>query len=377
MTVSLLPSNATALERGLDLAGADLEARIAPGAEAIAGWKLDPQPALAPWLIHEYGLAPLTPFVPNLYDLLGDGIAWERLRGTHAGMAIGLGFVGYSAELVDPPARRLAWADYQLTLDRVRDEAADLPRIDGIARLSQPARSHFRRGVCGYDVPAAEASWTRLSGSILGDDSGRHVEATGGTAGPKWSYGRNHDAEVTLSQADLETLGIWIEGGDSGAITWADLNQPWNTVNDTWAELGEAGARLRQMASALGSRSAWLGLYRGDGSMIGARRCLAFAQAAPAVAGPYAVAGQTWAPNPDGSSVLAIARTDFGDGAGEEVSEVALLVDARPADPARPGKLWLAPDEIGAPVPPVARTPVSITLGETVRDRFALLVGFS
>jgi hypothetical protein len=86
MTVSLLPSDATALERGIDLAGADLEARIAPGAEAIAGWKLDPQPALAPWLIYEYGLGALSPFVPNLYDLLADGIAWDgarfrRLRG--------------------------------------------------------------------------------------------------------------------------------------------------------------------------------------------------------------------------------------------------------------------------------------------------------
>jgi hypothetical protein len=375
---SLLPTNATPLESALDLTGADIADRIAQGIDAVPGWKIvNPQPALAPWLVYEYGLGALSPFVPNLYDLLGDGIAWERLRGTHAGMARGLGFVGYSAELVDPPARRLAWADYQLTLDRVRDGAADLARIDGIARLSQPARSHFRRGVHGYDVPAAEASWTRLSGSILGDDSGRHVEATGGTAGPKWSFGRNHDAEVTLSQEGLETLGIWIEGDGSGAITWADLNQPWNTVNDTWAELGEAGARLRQMASALGSRSAWLGFYRGDGSMIGARRCLAFAQAAPAVAGPYEVAGQTWAPNPDGSSVLAIARTDFGDAAGGEVSEVALLVDARPADPARPGKLWLSPDEIEAPFPPVGRTPISVTLGETVRDRFALLVGFS
>jgi hypothetical protein len=377
MTTTLVPSNSTPFERALDLTGAGVIAGLEPAANAITGWKLDPQPALAPWLIYEYGLGALSPFVPNLYDLLGDGIAWERLRGTHGGMAMGLGFVGYSAELVDPPARRLAWADYQLTLDRVRDEAADLARIDGIARLSQPARSKFRRGVCGYDVPAAESAWTRLSGAILGDDSGRHIEATGGRGGPKWSFGRSHDAVVTLSEAELETLGIWIEGDGSGAITWDDLNQPWATVNDTWAELGEAGARLRQLASALGSRAAWLGLYRDDGSMIGARRCLAFAQAVPAAGGPYEGAGQTWAPHPDGSSVIAIARTGFGDGAGDVVSEIALLVDAWPADPAKPGKLWLAPDEIEAPVPPVGRTPVSVTLGETVRDRFALLVGFS
>ena len=59
------------------------------------------------------------------------------------------------------------------------------------------------------------------------------------------------------------------------------------------------------------------------------------------------------------------------------VSEVALLVDARPADPNRPGTLWLSPDEIEAPVPPVGRTPISVTLGETVRERIAVIAGFS
>ncbi|ADZ72400.1 phage protein gp27 [Polymorphum gilvum] len=376
---SLLPSNATALECGIDLAGADLAARIAPGVDAIPGWKLvNPQPALAAWLVYEYGLGALSAFIPNVFDLLEEGIRWERLRGTHAGMAAGLGFVGYSADLVDPPARRLAWADYRLTLDRVRDEEGDLARIAGIARLSQPARSQFRRGVHGYDVAAAEASWTRLSDCMVGDDSGVHVEATDGLAGPKWSFGRAHEAEVTLSQAELEALGIWIDDDGSGSLSWSDLPVAWSTVTNTWSELGSAGARVRQMAAALAARGAYLGFYDTGGALIGARRCRCFAQVAPAgAAGLYGVLGHGWSPGATGEALAAIALTGFGDGDGARAVEAALLVAATPLDPATPGKIWLGPGEIHTPHAPVGRTSVDIRFGKTVRERIGLLVRFT
>ncbi|WP_417766719.1 phage tail protein [Stappia sp.] len=380
---SLLPINSTPLERALDLTGADIADRIAPGVDAIPGWKLvTPQPSLAPWLVYEYGLGALSPFVPNVFELLEDGIAWERLRGTHAGMAMGLGFVGYSAELVDPPARRLAWADYQLMFDRVRDERADLPRLAGIAQLSQPVRSRFRRGVHGYDVPAAECSWARLSGSIVGDDSGVHVEATGGLSGPKWSYGRTHEAEVTLTQAELEALGIWIADDGSGSLAWADLPVAWSTVNDTWADLGSAGARVRQMAAALGGMGAYLGFYSSGGALTGARLCRTFAQVDPTgAAGLYTLLGQGWTPGEDGEALAAIALTDFGDGDGTGITaraiEAGLLVGATPIDPGTPGKLWLGPGEIHTPFAAVGRAPVDIRFGETLRERVGLLVRFT
>lgn len=376
---SLLPTNATPLESALDLTGADIAGRIAPGIDAVPGWKIvNPQPPLAPWLVYEYGLGALSPYVANVFDLLEDGIAWERLRGTHAGMARGLGFVGYSAELVDPPARRLAWADYQLDLDRVRDSETDLVRIAGIAGLSQPARSMFRRGVHGYDIPAAEASWTRLSGSIVGDDSGVHVQSTGGKAGPKWSYGRSHEAEVTLSQAELEALGIWIAGGGAGDLSWADLPIAWSAIADSWQDLGSAGARVRQMAAALATFPVYLGFYTGiaGGTLIGARRCRTFAQVQPS-GGTWEIAGQSWAPGAGGEALAAIALTGFGDGATKWARSVALLVGAAPLDPLSPGKLWLGPGEIHTPFPPVGRTPVDIRMGETVRERVALLVRFT
>ncbi|SDU08407.1 phage tail protein [Stappia sp. ES.058] len=379
MTTTLVPSNSTPLERALDLTGAGVVAGLEPAADAIAGWKIvNPQPALAPWLTYEYSLGPLSPYVPNLYDLLDDGIRWERLRGTHAGMAMGLGFVGYSAEIVDPPARRLAWADYQLDLDRVRDDEADLVPIDGVARLSQPARSHFRRGVRGHDVPAAEASWTRASTCILGDDSGVHLPETSGLDGPKWSFGRGYPFAVTLSEAELTALGIWIPGDGSSGLRWVDIQTPWAEITQTWAELGSPGTRNAQMAQTLAGFGAYVGFWRSNGTLIGARRAKAISQVGvvPAASEVFRFNGESLAPAASGDRVYVEALTGFGDGAGEEAAEVGVLCGAHHADPTKPGALWIDAGDLVTPQAAIARTPVSIVLGRTVRERVTFLLDF-
>ena len=379
MTTTLVPSNSTPLERALDLTGGGVVADLEPAADATAGWKIvNPQPALAPWLTYEYGLGPLSPYVPNLYDLLDDGIRWERLRGTHAGMAMGLGFVGYEAAIVDPPARRLAWADYQLTFDRVRDDEADLVPIDGVARLSQPARSHFRRGVHGYDIPAAEASWTRTSACILGDDSGVHLPETNSLDGPKWSFGRNYPFAVTLSEAELTSLGIWIPGDGSSGLRWADIQTPWGEITQTWAELGSPGTRNAQMAQTLAGFGAFVGFWRSNGTLIGARRVKAISQVGvvPTASEIFRFGGESLAPAAGGDRVYVEALTGFGDGAGAEAAEVGILCGAHHADPAKPGALWIDADDLVTPQAAVARTPVSIALGRTVRERVTFLLDF-
>ncbi|MBL6431668.1 MAG: hypothetical protein HPM95_13040 [Alphaproteobacteria bacterium] len=63
-------------------------------------------------------------------------------------------------------------------------------------------------GVRGHDVPAAEASWTRASACILGDNSGVHLPETNSLDGPKWSFGRSYPFAVTLSETELTSLGI-------------------------------------------------------------------------------------------------------------------------------------------------------------------------
>ncbi|MEI2386032.1 phage tail protein [Breoghania sp. JC706] len=368
---SVLPVNSTPLEVALDEAGDARFETLYPGADAIAGWRWTcPRASLFPWLIWEYGLGAMSPYLPTLSCAVYYGVAWERLRGTHAAVARGLEFIDYDGTIIDPPARRTAWADFQIALGRVRDAEADLPRIAGVIDLSRPARSRLRRGYAAYDVPAAELSWTRLGRSIIGDDSGVRPDA----AGPKWSFGRDHEAEATLTEAELTGLGVWIPGG-TDPVTWEDLTFPWTDIVGAWTDLGSDTARRATMASALAARGAYIALYDAEGEMIGARRCRACRPVA--FGDTYEIAGGTWSPDVAGTRLYIEARTGWGDGSGQTAVEAAVLFGAAPADTSRPGQLWCAPSEISAPYAAVARHAVSIPLGDTVRDRVALLADFT
>ena len=60
----LLPPNATALERSLSLS-TDLLTRLGGETESLKGFKTDPADSLLPWLIWEYGLGELLPYLPD------------------------------------------------------------------------------------------------------------------------------------------------------------------------------------------------------------------------------------------------------------------------------------------------------------------------
>ena len=66
----LLPSNATQLERDLSRTGNVLP-RLSPGAQLIRTAKRTNIPDdVVPWLIYEYGLGEITPYVPDLRQAL-------------------------------------------------------------------------------------------------------------------------------------------------------------------------------------------------------------------------------------------------------------------------------------------------------------------
>src|SRR5690606_5417373 len=93
----LLPSRSTPLERALSQS-IDVYARLDDGISSMRGIKLrNPPPSWLPFLVYEYGLGELTPYVPNLYDLIDEGIRWQRVRGTSASIFRGLAWLGYAA----------------------------------------------------------------------------------------------------------------------------------------------------------------------------------------------------------------------------------------------------------------------------------------
>jgi len=117
----------------------------------------------------------------------------------------------------------------------------------------------------------------------------------------------------------------------------------------------------------LGRMPVYVGFYDAGGAPIGYRRAIANRDVTDATA--------------PGAGLVAYdieCRTGFGDGAGTTAASCALVFMAAPADPARPGKLWLEPDEIAFPA---GRSEAELTIGsvsadflfrETVRQRATL-----
>lgn len=364
---TLLPNNATPYELAISDTTDDF-VNLVDRFNGVRTATLNPPPQFLPFLVWQYGLGELSPYLPNLYDLIAQGIQWQRLRGTPAAILLGLSWLGYSGELEEAPARRRRWATFQWHLDRVRDnDLPDLARIDGIVALSPPLRSKFVRSYNGYDVRACETSYSRTSESLTSDDSGVYLP----NVGAKWSFGRQYDRDATLSESELTDLGVWIEPVPTSGL-WVDDHSLWVDDHFLWAIPGVI-SRLRSMANDIAEQTAYIRFTDASNQVIGYSRAVARA-VAPSPTGEYVMGATKWTPRTDTpSAVFMTARTGFGDGAGQTATHIAPFFGATRAVGVKPGKLWLEPDELTGGVA-VASYAVSIPLGLTVREftRFLL-----
>lgn len=364
-------SNSTLWERTMaDVMDGSLE--LAPNIDAIRRTKLvNPPPSFLPFLIYEYGLGELTPYVPNLYDLIDEGIDWQRLRGTYRALEIGLGWIDYTADVELASVKKRFWNTFQLELDRVRDEFADLARIAGIADLSTPAHSKFWRGFHGYDVRPLTWSTRSWGNAIYSEYSGVRTEIDG----PLWSFGRLYDFDTTIERVDLEAIGSWIEpnwGDYATTLGWGDFS--WADTESTW-ESGTSIAHAAAMANSVFNKRVWIAFLDASDQVIGYRRARAEHFVVPAVDGPYTVEGQDWKPTDNISvSIYIEALSGFGDGNGRTAKKVALAFDGQPAAGIKPGASWLTPAQVTGMTRPVAVKDVDIKMGESIRERVKYLL---
>ena len=170
---SLLPGNATKLERDLSLA-IDVLARVGGEIPRIATDKLVDQPdQLLPWLVYEYGLGELLPYIKDLRRVLREGIIWQRQRGTPGSLRTGLGWLDVTATLEEALRPHEHGNAFQLGLDHVPDGLEEVEAIIGVARISVPVRSRLVRMHANWDHGIFLLSGSRLSGlNELGDQSG-------------------------------------------------------------------------------------------------------------------------------------------------------------------------------------------------------------
>ncbi len=206
MSSVLLPSNATSWERAVADAAVPPEV-VTSAIRAIRGAKLDhPVPAMLPFIVWEFGIGELTPYVPNLYQIIDDGIDWQRVRGTPMAVAKGLAWLGYAAAIEEARASRKFWNSFQLRFASLpANDDPLLGNLAGVTQLSVPKRSQFRRGVHQYDIGPVERDNTRLDGAMLDNESGIRLEENG----PVWSFGRVHQSEHLLTEAEGLAAGNW------------------------------------------------------------------------------------------------------------------------------------------------------------------------
>jgi hypothetical protein len=365
--VHLLPSSSTKFERALSEA-IDPTPRVSGAITSLHGIKFTPPPSLLPFLVYEYGLGELTPYVPNLYELINEGVRWTRVRGTPDAVDRALTWLGYAASIEEAPVRRARWNLFQLALARIRDDEDDLDPIEGVANLSTPLRSVMWRGFAGYDIRALEFSRTRWSGNLYGAFSGVRIRADGA----KWSFGRTYTIDREMTEADLVALGVWIEPTGDGEPPWLDIEWP----DLAWSAF-DADARSSLMLLSVPVGTAWACFRDGDGDVVGYRRARVHHRVGEAIGGPLEFGGLRYAPLSTGAEMVLIeALTDFGDGYGSAAASVSFILAGQPIDPDRPGALWLGPGELITSLPEIGATPVDIEFGRTVRERVRILLRF-
>ena len=383
---SLLPGNSGLFEKAFETSLAARWSMLADGVEAIRYDKLSPPPEMLPHVVWEFGLGELTPYVPNLYDLLREGLVWQRLRGTPAAMALGLGWTGHVAVIEEAWTERRWWNSYQLHFEALPLDAA-LESIEGIARLSTAKRSQLYRATYGYDARACELDQSQTDVCMLDQDSGLAVT----DAGTIWSFGRGTEVEHILTEAEGLALGNWISSArapvyfgaadfaletmrDDAALLWTSITIPWKDATFPWAA-DAISQRQSQMAAWFSARTIHIAFRDGSAELIGYRRCRIVRAVNEAFDGAYAFGAKSWSPSPAGRAVLIEAMTDFEDADGVSAASVSLVVGASMGAEIPPGRLWLQPADLSGGVE-IAATPVTLPLRATVRERITFLMRF-
>lgn len=242
----LLPANATPLEQALSLS-TDSLSRLALPADAIRHFKADPTDPLLPWLIWEYGLGELLPYLPEPRRAIAEGILWQRLRGTPAALSTALSWIGMCASVEQEPPG-VHFAEFQFDPGQVLDSDTAIANLIAIARLSAPARSRLSRIYHGWDLRRVVLDESRLGEALLSDHSG--VFWRDGQT--KLSFGRvrqlaNPAPDIVLTPAREAVRFTTARLLDRYVLNFSSLGDPGHTRNEEILH-----SHLFTLANALG-----------------------------------------------------------------------------------------------------------------------------
>ncbi|WP_455475336.1 phage tail protein [Bartonella sp. B17] len=333
----------------------------------IARTKLITKPAsILPYLIDEYGLSELIPYLPNIYQLIEDGIKWQKQRGSLAALIQALSWLDLEATFQAALPTRQWWNSFELNFTNFPKDDANLTSLTALIALSSCLRSDFRRGICGYDAPAFIADHSVLDNAMLDFESGIKF----GNA--QWSFGRTTEIEHTLSENEGKRLGNWLPLSEDD-LKWVNMHYPWVTAKFPWIDTG-ARARRILMASWFNKKICYLAFYDSDNTLIGYRRIRSSRAVNLAIDGAYHFKNQAYQASSSGEYLYLEAMTDFND-CVSHLSHIKVIVEPKLVGDTPIGTLWLTPQQLTGGIS-IITTPLSLPLRATVREQIKILVRF-
>jgi hypothetical protein len=254
----LLPPNATQLERDLSRATSFLERVGRPVPTIRTAKRVNIPDGVVPWLVFEYGLGELLPYLSDQRQAIVEGVQWQRIRGTPAALQIALGWIGLVATLEESEAGTLRWAEYQLGLEAAPDDLGQISQLVGIARISQPIRSRLFRVYGGYDERRFLLDDHLLGEGLLCDHSGVY------DLGPGWpqlSFGRRFsagvEAEATVGVTSSKRFGAYVEYPDRWLLDRDLLSDSWHVPNHPLVHTSVSDSRLTSTSASSEMSSYW------------------------------------------------------------------------------------------------------------------------
>jgi len=211
----LLPSSSTGLERDLS-SSMDALPRLGAAAELIRDAKRENIPdSVVPFLLYEYGLGELLPYLSDPRTAISTGVLWQRLRGTPKSFSIALGWIGNDGTIEESEGNTINWSQFQLGLASAPVDLSQTDSVVEIGRLSSPVRSSLFRIYGGwYDGRRFQLDNHQLSGlDTLCDHTGVYLKSEW----PQLSFGREFKDEQGDISGDLgASLGVHRATGING-----------------------------------------------------------------------------------------------------------------------------------------------------------------
>lgn len=194
---TILPRNSTSAERALEAAIiAPIE--VDEGIDQIVTLKETPPDSFLLWLVWEYGLEELLPYIPDLRALIAQGLIWERIKGTPESLRMVFSWLHYGSPQVEEEEPLSAhWFEYMADPGGVPPRS-DIEGLTRLAKITSPVGTRLSRLFHGYDVRRFildRSDW----GDLLSDNSGFYD--------PEFdivlSFGHNFSSEARLDATNM------------------------------------------------------------------------------------------------------------------------------------------------------------------------------